>query len=251
VDNALVLLQLMRDEGSIRLKQAANALGVAPSTAHRLLAMLIYRGFAVQDESKLYVPGPAMSAGPAGVPWTLDFRLRAMPHIRGLSESLDESVNLAIRVGRHVRFVSSVEGRRLLRVGNRKGMVLPAWEASGGKAMLAEMPRTEIDELFRSKAAEADGFRRSDVDYARFIRMLSRVRREGFGVNSEETEEGVSAIGVTVHCDAGFVLGAICVAVPTSRYKRQLSEGLIEKTLRFRDDLESDLADFPVKSDSA
>ena len=35
VDNALQLLQLLRDVGSLRLKDAAAELGVAPSTAHR------------------------------------------------------------------------------------------------------------------------------------------------------------------------------------------------------------------------
>jgi len=44
VDNALQLLQLLRDGGTLRLKDAAEELGVAPSTAHRLLAMLVYRG---------------------------------------------------------------------------------------------------------------------------------------------------------------------------------------------------------------
>ena len=39
VDNALQLLQLLRDGGTLRLKDAAAELGVAPSTAHRLLAI--------------------------------------------------------------------------------------------------------------------------------------------------------------------------------------------------------------------
>ncbi|WCI07745.1 helix-turn-helix domain-containing protein [Arthrobacter sp. OVS8] len=39
---------------------------MAPSTAHRLLAMLVYRGFAVQDENRRYVPGPAMGVGRPG-----------------------------------------------------------------------------------------------------------------------------------------------------------------------------------------
>ena len=43
VDNALQLLQLLRDGGTLRLKDAAEELGVAPSTAHRLLAMLVRR----------------------------------------------------------------------------------------------------------------------------------------------------------------------------------------------------------------
>jgi len=50
VDNALKLLQMLRDVGALRLKEAAEELHIAPSTAHRLLAMLVYRGFAVNVE---------------------------------------------------------------------------------------------------------------------------------------------------------------------------------------------------------
>ena len=54
VDNALKLLQMLRDVGALRLlKEAAEELAIAPSTAHRLFAILVYRGFAVQDEKRL------------------------------------------------------------------------------------------------------------------------------------------------------------------------------------------------------
>ena len=87
VDNALQLLQLLRDGGALRLKDAAGELGVAPSTAHRLLAMLVYRGFAVQDENRRYVPGPAMGVGPAGLSWTRLLRSLAQPHMELLSRA--------------------------------------------------------------------------------------------------------------------------------------------------------------------
>ena len=44
---------MLRDVGALRLKEAAEELAIAPSTAHRLFAMLVYRGFAVQDEKRL------------------------------------------------------------------------------------------------------------------------------------------------------------------------------------------------------
>lgn len=60
VDRALKLLLLLGEQPQIRLTDAAKHLGVASSTAHRLLAMLQYRGFVRQDPvSKAYHPGPA------------------------------------------------------------------------------------------------------------------------------------------------------------------------------------------------
>ena len=141
VDNALQLLQLLRDVGSLRLKDAAAELGVAPSTAHRLLAMLVYRGFAVQDETRRYVPGPAMGAGPAGFSWTRQLRDISRPHMEVLCARTNETVNLMIRVGTKVRFLDTVESSNILRVGDRQGTLLPAHKASGGKAILAELAR--------------------------------------------------------------------------------------------------------------
>ena len=49
VDKALRLIRLLGDQPEIRLSEAARYLGVASSTAHRLLAMLHYRGLVRQD----------------------------------------------------------------------------------------------------------------------------------------------------------------------------------------------------------
>ena len=57
VDNALRLVQLLRDQGRLRVTDAAAELDVAPSTAHRLLGMLVYRGFAIQDDGRATFPG--------------------------------------------------------------------------------------------------------------------------------------------------------------------------------------------------
>ena len=76
---------MLRDVGALRLKDAADELDIAPSTAHRLLAMLVYRGFAVQDEKRMYHPGPAMGAGPAQRGWTREFTDRCRPHMEALA----------------------------------------------------------------------------------------------------------------------------------------------------------------------
>ena len=91
VDNALHLVQMLRDEGRLRLKDAAQQLGIAPSTAHRLMAMLVYRGFAVQDESRTYLPGPSVGVPPVSVGWTSQLRRLAEPHLELLLSRLGET----------------------------------------------------------------------------------------------------------------------------------------------------------------
>lgn len=154
VDNALRLLQLLRDVGALRLKDAATELGTAPSTAHRLLSMLVYRGFAVQDEKRLYHPGPAMGVGPAEKGWTRELTDLARPHMEALAILSGEAINLVIRVGSQVRFLHTAESDSMLRVGDRQGQVLPAELAAGGRILLAELPRKTLAQLYLRPAGE-------------------------------------------------------------------------------------------------
>ena len=69
------------------LRKAAAELGIARSTAHRLLAMLVYRDFAVRTEDRCYRPGPALSARP--LPGEPAQRLRAAFRGRAIHTSLE------------------------------------------------------------------------------------------------------------------------------------------------------------------
>jgi DNA-binding IclR family transcriptional regulator len=249
VDNALLLLQLLRDTGTLRLKDAAAELGVAPSTAHRLLAMLVYRGFAVQDETRRYVPGPAMGVGPAGLSWTKLLRTLAQPHMELLSARISETVNLMIRVGTKVRFLATVEGTNVLRVGDRQGTVMPANRTSGGKAMLAELDPPMLEQLFRSSNAEIGGDTIPDSEYPAFLRELESIRSNGFAANFEGTEEGVSALGIALHNRNGQVVGALSVAAPSIRFRAVFDAGLVAALRETRRQLEIDIAANPAEPD--
>lgn len=249
VDNALQLLQLLRDGGALRLKDAAAELGVAPSTAHRLLAMLVYRGFAVQDETRRYLPGPAMGVGPAGLSWTRLLRSLAQPHMELLSAQLNETVNLMVRVGTKVRFLATVEGNNVLRVGDRQGTVMPANKTSGGKAMLAELEPQMIAQLFRSHNAEIGGDTIPDAEYPAFLRELESVRSNGFAANFEGTEDGVSALGIALHNRHGHVVGALSVATPATRFRRVFDAGLVPQLRESCRQLEIDIAANPAEPD--
>ncbi|WP_461173920.1 IclR family transcriptional regulator [Arthrobacter sp. Z1-9] len=249
VDNALQLLQLLRDGGTLRLKDAAEELQVAPSTAHRLLAMLVYRGFAVQDETRRYVPGPAMGVGPAGLSWTRLLRSLAQPHMELLSAQLNETVNLMVRVGTKVRFLATVEGNNVLRVGDRQGTVLPANKTSGGKAILAELDPSMIQQLFRSNNAEISGDTIAEEEFPAFLRELDAVRSNGFAANFEGTEDGVSALGMALHNRHGDVVGAISVATPATRFRTVFDAGLVAALNETCRQLEIDIAANPAEPD--
>jgi IclR family transcriptional regulator, acetate operon repressor len=217
VDHALRLATLLQQEGPLRVSEAAQRLGVARSTAHRLLAMLVYRDFADQDEDRRYVAGPALLRSGAPEP-VAHLREVALPHLQGLTARTAETSNLVVVVADQVRFAATVECSQVLRVGDREGRVLPAHLASGGLAVLAARSEAEIRELYGGPDSAV-----ADVDA--FLRSLRRVSRQGFAVNPQRTEAGVTAIGCALPRPAKGVSAAISLAMPTTRYRReQLSE---------------------------
>lgn len=243
VDHALVLMEMVRDYGRVRLSVAARLLGVSVSTAHRLMSMLVYRGYAVQDSSRRYMPGPALGVAPAGVPWTAELRHRAAPHLDILAGRVGETVNLMVRAGTEVRFLASVEGAQAGHVGSRQGATLPASQASGGKALLAALAPAEVERLYR-RHAELVGSPFDARELMRLATELEVVRARGVALNDEITEEGVGAVGTAVRDESGTAVAGLTVSVPRDGFRAALDAGLVAELLRSRAELETDLRGF-------
>jgi IclR family transcriptional regulator, acetate operon repressor len=210
VDAALLLATLLQQEGPMRVTDAAGRLGVSASTAHRLLGMLVYRDFAEQLPDRRYGPGSVLRAALQQAPVA---RLRevALPHLRRLVDAVGETANVMVLADTAVRFVATVESHQVLRVGDRTGRTLPAHRSSGGKAVLATLDRERLTAVLDALDAETA---------ARLDRELRTVRRRGFAVNDQETEKGLTAVGVAVPDPGGAVRAALSLAVPTARYSR-------------------------------
>jgi IclR family transcriptional regulator, acetate operon repressor len=209
VDHALRLAVLLGQEGPLRVAEVAERLGVARSTAHRLLAMLVYRDFAEQGADRRYRAGPVLR-GPAGGEPDAQLRATALPHLRELVGRAGETANLMVLRGDQARFVATVECDAVLRVGDREGRMLPAHLASGGRALLAQRSDAELSALYES----------TDIDLDALRRGLRLIRRQGFAVNNQGTEAGVTAVGRVIFQEPGTAVAAVSLAMPTARYKR-------------------------------
>ena len=217
VDNALRILQTLRDSGQVRVSDVAAELGIARSTAHRLLAMLVYRDFAVQAEDRSYRPGPAIAAEPLRGEPAQRLRQAMRPHMEALCDQVAETINLVVRLGTQTRFLHTVESAQVLRVGDRQGTVLPAWKTSGGKALLAELPDAQLTALLRGAAGRPpEGM--TAAERRSLVSELRLVRGQGYAENIQESESGVCAIGLCLRDKTGDPVAALSVSAPSVRY---------------------------------
>lgn len=216
VDKALLVLLLLRDHGELRLTDVSAYLDVASSTAHRLLSMLQYRGLVQQDPAtRAYHTGPVLDELAFSVMERLDVRAAAHPVLEHLSKQVMETVHLALLEGTEVRVIDAIESPRALRVSSRLGNMLPAHCTSSGKALLALLP----DEEIRSRYPDDQLPQltpRTIRTRTELLCEVASVRRVGYAMNREETEEGITSLAVAVVADHPSPV-AINVSMPQSR----------------------------------
>jgi IclR family transcriptional regulator, acetate operon repressor len=234
VDHALQLLLILKRDGILRVSDAAAELGVARSTAHRLISMLRFRGFVEQARDRTYRAGSAFAGLGGGPDSTTALLGIARPHLIRLTERAGETSNLVVRVGADIQFIDSIESKKALRVGSRVGIRLAARLTSGGKVLLADLPFEEVALLHPELANDPAAL-------AALKRMLSVARRQGFGTNFQESERGVVALGMVVRGTSGAAVGAVTISAPTVRHNRGQIAGLLPALTDAVESIRSDI----------
>jgi DNA-binding IclR family transcriptional regulator len=217
VDNALRLLWLLQDRQRLTVSEASERLGVARSTAHRLLSMLHEHGFVAQEPTtRAYHPGRALLEIGLAAIRNVDVRNVARPHLEALVDRVRETVQLVILEGARTLVIDSVECAQTLRVSGRTGGSRPPNTVSGGKVLLAELDAERVRTLLGPEPLQ-QLTERSIGTYAELERELELVREQGYATNFGEMEEAVAAVAVPIHVPRGVRPAAITVTAPSQR----------------------------------
>lgn len=218
VDSAMRLLLLVGERDQIRIAEAADELGVARSTAHRLMQMLLYYGFVRQDpESKAYVAGSRLIGLGLQLVRKLDVRNIAHPYMEALEAEVHETVHLyALQAERSVMCLDSVETDRALRIGSRTGVVLSAEASASGRAVLSTLPTEEVTAMYPSARLPKHELNSIKLR-SELLGRLEEARALGYAIQSDDSEIGVSAISAPIRIGHQVASFSLTVAVPSSR----------------------------------
>ena len=210
---------------------------MASSTAHRILAMLQYRGFVLQDAAtRSYLPGPQLDGLAYQLLRRLDVRTLARPVMERLNTELQETIHLGRLDGSDVHFIESIESARALRVGGRLGKSMPAHCTSTGKVLLAQLPHDELLRLYPGEmliqlTPNSIGTRTA------LLEALVTIRTQGWAGSCEESEEGVGSFAVALHAP-GSVRLAVNASMPISRMTEQTRRSVLAALIAAADELD-------------
>jgi IclR family acetate operon transcriptional repressor len=210
---AEICRELATSTDGLSTAELVERLGLSRPTVYRILRALMDEDFVRQVAPGRYAIGPAFLVIGGSSYGGLRHDLR--PFMKGLSNELGETIDLAVLDNGEALFVDQFVAVRGLRVVAHMGARLPLHCTASGKALLAVLPLDAADdELPKTLQAYTPN---TVTDRAALLRELEEIRSTGVALDHEEYVMGVCAVAAPVR-DAVGAAGALTVEVPAAHF---------------------------------
>ncbi|WP_173915494.1 IclR family transcriptional regulator [Halobacillus sp. Marseille-Q1614] len=218
VERALTILELIAAKRNpVSLAEISQELGIAKSTSHRIMEALKNKGFIeqVEDTEKYQVGLKAIEVGVSSLTkWNLvDI---VTPYLRQLALDLNETAFLAVYDKGEVVYLYKAEANQSVRTTADLGTRKPIHSTGLGKAIVSTFHLEEVDHVLTEKGMPKFT-EKTIIDPKQYIEELSKVRKNGYSMDDEEAEVGLTCIAVPIFNYTGRAIAAISVAGPTER----------------------------------
>lgn len=229
-----ILLAFLREGRAFGISELARAVRLPKATVHRLVTVLVSRGFLARDAATAHyrIGLTLFRLGNIFLAQT-HVRQVALPVLHELARVTGETVNLNVVIDRRRVCIEKVESTHGIRHAVELGRPLPLYAGASGKVLLAHLPEEEVREVL------AEGLRRftsrTVVSAQRLKRDLAEIRRQGVAVSSDERVEGASAVSAPLKDGTGQVVAGLTISGPTYRFTSERlreCEGLVREGAR-------------------
>jgi IclR family transcriptional regulator, KDG regulon repressor len=213
VIKALEIIDYIGDiKEPVHLKQIAQALDLPESTVHRLLASLSAKHFIQQSvyDNRYNLGWKFITlANSLGIYGQLSQLLKVQ--LKNLSNSVKQSINLSILVGKNVVYLDSINPPDKVSMYSPPGTIVPAYASSMGKAQLAYLSNEVILRLFPNQSFER--FTNNTITTAEvLISQIEDIRKLGFAVDRAEFDPNIQCIGAPLLDSQGRSIAGISIS---------------------------------------
>lgn len=221
IERALeILMLLFREKREMGITEIAAAMGLHKSTVHRALTTLQEYGFVEQNPvtSKYWLGIRLFSLG---MLYRDKMRIQdlARPFTEELARKCREVVHMGILENQHeigrVLVIDKVETEQILSLTPRIGSGTPAHCSAMGKMLLAY----QSDEYLEKFAAQGlPRYTKNTItDLEELKRELRQIKRQGYALDREEIEVGLTCVAAPILDGQGKAVAAVSVSGPVTR----------------------------------
>lgn len=215
-DQTLRILGLLaKQRGPVAAQSIATTLGIPRSSVYHLLGVLAEHGFVVHlPEARRWGLGTAAFELAGGYARQQPLARVGRPLVAALADRTGENAHLAVMTGRDVLYIVEERAPRRPALVTDVGVRLPAHLTATGRAMLAELPASQVRAQFPDASAFTDRTGHGPRRPRELRELLREARVRGYAVEDGEVTLGLRSIGVAVRDHAGWPAAAIALTWP-------------------------------------
>ncbi|MCH9656879.1 MAG: IclR family transcriptional regulator [Planctomycetes bacterium] len=223
-----VLEVMATSSDTLTLLEIVQELGFHKPTVHRILSELVELGYVNRVEKGIYQITPKLRRLALG---GLDDRLIeiADPCLRALHDETGETVNLGVLRGTNIRYLRVLESTHPLRRIVEPNSNDPFYSTSLGRAITLQLSDDEWDALIERTRLIARTTE-TVIDATQLRKIHQRVQQDGFSVEQDQNDVGVTCIGAPVYEEE--IIAAISLSVPTARADAKALQRFIKAVVR-------------------
>lgn len=211
------ILELLSDNEDLSVTQVAKLMHINRTSSHRFLSTLRELGYADKDENaRYYLTSKVIELG-TKVLDRFEFRKIAHPFLQTVASKFNETINLGFFNGHQVITIDKIDSTEILRMDAGIGGREPAYCTSLGKAILAHLPDSQLEEYLN--AIELTPYTPNTVTSKKKLKEeLIHIREKGYAIDNEELSVGLRCIGAPVFDHSGHARYAISISGPSIRF---------------------------------
>lgn len=216
IQRAFMLLRtIARHPNGINITELAYETALHKSTVSRLVLSLEAEGAISRDNSTLAIGNGIADLLAASIqPSTLQTLVH--PHLRALSQTINETVGLCIPDNACAHFVDQVSGNHTIQIGDWTGKRYPLHTASSGKLFLAYGSTEQLARYLQSPLASYTD--KTLATPEQLQRRLAVIRAAGYDWAFEEFEVGLVTVSAPIFNRTGQIIASIYACGPQFRF---------------------------------
>ena len=219
IERMMSLLDVLANtQAPATLKMLSQATGLHPSTAHRILAMMTHSRLVERHDASTYALGIRLLELGNIVKSRINIRQIALPFMQQLHDTVDESINLAIRDRDEIIYIERTSsGGSRVRVVYLVGDRAPLHLTSLGKLFLATENVAEV-RAYAKRTGLPGKTPHSLTNLSALEKELDKIRRHDLAYDNEEAEIGLRCLAAPIRDDQGAIVAGLSISAPTDRH---------------------------------
>ncbi|WP_254280447.1 IclR family transcriptional regulator [Haloarcula marina] len=209
------ILELLKTKDGATLTELTNEFELSKSSIHNYLKTLENDGYVVQQDNR-YLPGLRLLDLGGFARHREQIYDIAKPEVEALAKKTGEMANLLVEQDGRGTYLYQAHGGDSVSTDSYIGQRVYLHNTALGKAILAHIPRDEVDEIVEKHGLP--GTTEATVtDREALYEELDRIEEWGVAFDREERVKGLRCVAAPIVNNNDIVEGAISVSGPKSR----------------------------------